>query len=74
MVVPTNIIQSDRMGKYAFIVEEEEGNSVVRRVDIEPGITSGNETEIKQGLSGGETLVLKGGIGLTEGGIVEVKN
>ena len=74
MVVPTNIIQSDRMGKYAFKVEEEEGNSVVRRVDIEPGITYGNETEIKQGLSGGETLVLKGGIGLTEGGIVEVKN
>jgi RND family efflux transporter MFP subunit len=74
MVVPTNIIQSDRMGKYAFLVEEEEGNSIVRRVDIEPGITYGIETEIKQGLSGGETLVLKGGIGLTEGGIVEVKN
>ena len=74
MVVPTNIIQSDRMGKYAFVVEEIEGNSVVRRVDIEPGITYGIETEIKQGLSGGETLVLKGGIGLTEGGIVEVKN
>lgn len=74
IVVPTNIIQSDRMGKYAFIVEEEEGNTVVRRVDIEPGITYGHETEIKQGLSGGETLVLKGGIGLTEGGIVEVKN
>ena len=74
MVVPTNIIQSDRIGKYAFKVEEEDGNSVVRRVDIEPGITYGNETEIKQGLNGGETLVLKGGIGLTEGGIVEVKN
>jgi RND family efflux transporter MFP subunit len=74
MVVPTNIIQSDRMGKFAFLVGEEEGNTVVRRVDIEPGITYGSETEIKQGLSGGETLVLKGGIGLTEGGIVEVRN
>ena len=46
----------------------------MRRVDIEAGITYGSETEIKQGLSGGETLVHKGGIGLTEGGIVEVKN
>lgn len=73
-VVPTNIIQSDRMGKFAFIVGEEDGNTVVRRVDIELGITYGIETEIKQGLSGGETLVLKGGIGLTDGGIVEVKN
>lgn len=73
-VVPTNIIQSDRMGKFAFIVGEEEGNTVVRRVDIEPGITYGSETEIKQGLSGGETLVLKGGIGLADGGIVEVRN
>ena len=74
IAVPTNIIQSDRMGKFAFTVVEEEGNSVVRRVDIEPGITYGTETEIKQGLVGGEALVLKGGIGLTEGGIVEVKN
>ena len=74
LTVPTNIIQSDRRGKYAYSVVEEEGNSVVRRVDIEPGITYGTETEIKQGLIGGETLVLKGGIGLTEGGIVEVKN
>ncbi len=73
-VVPTNIIQSDRMGKFAFIVGEEEGNTVVRRVDLVPGITYGSETEIKQGLSGGETLVLKGGIGLTDGGIVEVRN
>ena len=74
LAVPTNIIQSDRMGNYAFKVLEEEGKNVVRRIDIETGITYGNETEIKQGLSGGETLVHKGGIGLTEGGIVEVKN
>ena len=74
MAVPTNIIQSDRIGKFAYAVIEEEGNSVVKRIDIEHGITYGNETEIKQGLVGGEILVLKGGIGLTEGGIVEVKN
>ena len=74
IAIPTNIIQSDRMGNYAFLVQEEEGKSVVHRVDIETGITYGNETEIKQGLSGGETLVHKGGIGLTDGGIVEVKN
>ena len=74
VAVPTNIIQSDRMGKFAFAVVEEEGNSIVRRIDIVPGITYGTETEIKQGLTGGETLVHKGGIGLTEGGMVEVKN
>jgi len=74
MAVPTNIIQSDRMGKFAYMVENEDGNNVVKRVDLEPGITYGNETEITQGLNGGETLVFKGGIGLTEGGIVEVKN
>ena len=74
LVIPTNIIQSDRMGKYAFKVIEEEGNTVVRRVDIEPGITYGIETEIKQGLQGGETLVVKGSVGLAEGSIVEVKN
>ena len=74
LAVPTNIIQSDRMGKYAFTVVQEEGHSVVRRIDLELGITYGNETEIKQGLAGGEIIVFKGGIGLTEGGIVEVKN
>jgi membrane fusion protein, multidrug efflux system len=74
MVIPTNVIQSDRIGKFAFAVKQEDGLSVVRRVDIEPGITYGSETEIKQGLSDGEILVLKGGIGLTDGGIVEVRN
>ena len=74
IAIPTNIIQSDRMGNFVFQVQEEEGKSVVRRIDIETGITYGDETEIKQGLNGGETLVHKGGIGLTDGGIVEVKN
>ena len=41
---------------------------------LSSSILLGNETEIKNGLKGGEILVLKGGIGLTEGGIVEVKN
>jgi len=72
--VPTNIIQSDRMGKFAFEVVENGGHSIVRRVNLEPGITYENETEIKNGLEGGEILVFKGGIGLTEGGIVEIKN
>jgi len=74
MVVPTNIIQSDRMGKFAFKVVGGDGKSLVRRVKLKLGITYGSETEIISGLEGGEVLVLKGGIGLTEGGIVEVKN
>lgn len=71
-VVPTNIIQSDRMGKYVYKLEQGESTPTVKRLDVIPGITYGIETEIKSGLEEGEILILKGGFELTDGAEVEV--
>jgi membrane fusion protein, multidrug efflux system len=72
ITVPTKIIQSDRMGKFVYKIVDEDGVQKVKRVDVEPGITYGAETEIVKGLTPGETLVLKGGIELSDGALVKV--
>ena len=72
MVVPTKIIQSDRMGKFVFKVEKEGETTQVKRQDVELGITYGNDTEIKTGLNPGDELVVKGGLGLKDGNQVKI--
>jgi len=72
MVIPTKIIQSDRMGKYVYKLEQGESTPTVKRLDVVPGITYGIETEIKSGLEEGEILILKGGFELTDGAEVKV--
>lgn len=70
--IPTKIIQSDRMGKFVYKIEDQDGETHVKRVDIEPGITYRNETEIKSELTEGQLLVVKGGLGLADGSVVKV--
>ncbi len=72
LVVPTKIIQSDRMGNFVYRVVEKDSTTVVQRADITVGITYNNDTEITSGLTEGEVLVLKGGIELTDGAAVKV--
>lgn len=73
MVVPTKIIQSDRRGKFVYKVAAVDGDiKQAERVEIELGITNGKETEITSGLKEGDELVLKGGLGLTDGAEVKV--
>ena len=70
--IPTKIIQSDRMGKFVYKIVDQEGETHVKRVDIEPGITYRNETEIKSEIAEGQELVVKGGLGLADGSVVKV--
>lgn len=73
MVVPTKIIQSDRRGKFVYKVAAVDGDiKQAERVELELGITNGKETEITSGLKEGDELVLKGGLGLTDGAEVKV--
>ena len=72
LVVPSRIIQTDRLGQFVFRIVEEEGRQKVKRVAIETGVTAGNETEIIKGLLPGDKVVLDGGIGLADGMLVEV--
>ncbi len=72
LVVPSRIIQTDRLGQFLFRIVEEEGATKVKRTAIETGVTAGNETEITKGLLPGDKVVLDGGIGLADGMMVEV--
>ena len=72
IAVPTKVIQSDRLGKFVFKVEKEGETTMVKRLDVELGITYGNDTEIKTGLNQSDQLVVKGGLGLKDGNQVKV--
>ena len=74
IAVPTKIIQTDREGKFIYAIEQQDGQNIAIRKDIETGITYANQTEIVAGLNGGEILVDKGGIELSNETLVNIAN
>jgi len=56
VVVPGHLILSDTKGDYVFAVE----NGVAKKKYVKRGYTSGDQTEIVEGLTGAEILVDKG--------------
>jgi hypothetical protein len=56
VVVPSHLILADTKGDYLFVVE----NGVAKKKYVKRGYTSGDETEIAEGLLGTEILVDKG--------------
>jgi len=74
VTVPTKIIQTDRTGKFLYLLSEQDNNVAAMRVDIETGITYGNETEVMKGLSGNEVIVDRGGHDIADGSLVKVSD
>lgn len=56
VIVPAHLILADNKGDYVFIVED----GTAKKKYVTRGLTSGDETEIKEGLTGSETIVDKG--------------
>ncbi len=56
VLVPAHLILADNKGDYVFVVE----NQTAQKKYVKRGLTSANETEILEGLTGSETLVDKG--------------
>ena len=56
VVIPSHLILSDNRGDYVFVVE----NETAKKKYIVRGLSTGNETEVKDGLAGNEILVDKG--------------
>jgi membrane fusion protein (multidrug efflux system) len=56
VIVPAHLILADNKGDYVFTVED----GTAKKKYVTRGLTSGNETEIKEGLTGTETIVDKG--------------
>lgn len=60
LVVPASIVKNDFKGAYLYVVANNNGNAYAKKVYVEPGLTMGNTTLIKQGLSVGDQVILEG--------------
>lgn len=56
VMVPAHLILADNQGDYLFVVE----NGTAKKKYVKRGLTYASETEIKEGLTGTETIVDKG--------------
>ena len=72
VVIPVETVQTDDKGKYVFVLKEENGRKVARKVTVNIGDFYGETIEVKSGLTDGDRLVTRGFQGLYEGQLIEV--
>jgi membrane fusion protein, multidrug efflux system len=68
IVIPVNMVQTDEVGKYVFIlVKSSNGKATAHKVPVVIGEVYGDNVEIKGGLNAGEQLITEGYQSLYEG-------
>jgi len=72
VVIPTNVIQAGRDGKFVYTLTKKEGEQVAAKTMIEVGKSQGGETEVVAGLKGDEIIIDKGFREVSDGVIVKV--
>lgn len=72
VVLSTKLIQKDNKGDFVFIVENDNDESIAKKIKIERGITYKNNTMITSGLSGTEILINEGFREVADGNKVKV--
>jgi membrane fusion protein (multidrug efflux system) len=72
VVVPVETVQTDDKGKYVFVMKEENGRKVARKMPVIIGEFYDELIEIRSGLTGGENLVTRGFQGLYEGQLIDL--
>ncbi len=70
LVVPVNVVQSDEIGKYVYLMVDEGSQKVARKINVTLGVLYGDQIEILQGLKPGDKLVTKGYQDLYEGQVL----
>ena len=70
IVIPVNIVQSDEKGKYVYLMAENEGKKIAKKVNVTLGELYGDQIEILSGLQPGDKLVTKGYQDLYDGQVV----
>jgi RND family efflux transporter MFP subunit len=73
-VVPVETIQTDDKGKYVFVMRDEKGKKIARKVPVTVGQFYDEQIEITGGLNAGDVLVTRGFQGLYEGQRIDVVN
>jgi membrane fusion protein, multidrug efflux system len=68
VVIPINVIQSDEVSKYVYVLQKlSNGKAIAKKVIVNIGEVYGDKVEIKQGLIGGEELITEGYLSIYEG-------
>lgn len=75
VVIPLDNVQQEVGGKsYVFVQEEnEEGQSVAKKIYVKTGESYNGEIIITEGLKGGEALIIKGARGLANNELIQVQ-
>lgn len=71
IVVPTEIILTDKDGKYVYTASKEGNATVARKKRIQIGMTQNGETEVLSGLKKGELFITAGHRSLSEGALIK---
>ncbi len=73
IVLTDNLIQQEVSGKsYVFVKVKGDESDIAKKIFVELGETYEGETEIKSGLTGTETIIVKGARGLVENEAIKV--
>jgi RND family efflux transporter MFP subunit len=70
IVLPVNIIQTNRDSKFVYVVSKNGGSDVAVRKNIVTGMEYNGETEVTSGLSVGDQVITAGFQNLKEGSLV----
>ena len=72
-VVPSVAIKQDIKGSYLYVAIREEGELKARKRYVETGLSYKDQTMIREGVSQGEEVILKGFAQVSDGVYITVK-
>ncbi|HYQ57237.1 MAG TPA: efflux RND transporter periplasmic adaptor subunit, partial [Draconibacterium sp.] len=72
IVIPSLYVKEDFKGHYTYIVENENGKNVAKKVYVSPGVTNNNMTEITDGLTAGAKIISEGYNQVVNGAAVKI--
>jgi len=72
-VVPSVAIKQDIKGSYLYVTNLEEGKQKARKRYVETGLSYKDQTMIKEGVSQGDEVIVKGFAQVSDGVSISVK-
>jgi len=72
IVVPTLFIKEDFSGHYTYVVDNDGGQEVAKKIYVTPGVNNNNLTEVTDGLSAGMQVISEGFNQVSNGTLVQV--
>lgn len=72
MVVPSIIIKKDIVGEYIYVVREEDGSKIAKKVYISTGLSYNDETMVTDGIVVGDIVITEGYSLVTDGTEVKI--